>query len=215
MSTVSATTAVSPEEGFPTRLRKIIVAAFRTLLSVARKVSRMRQNPGSWLAFRIILGFAGAGLVILPLSFWDNLLVAPFGLCMFLASILLPPAKAPSTVDEKPRVLGAEVVVNGGNYFGGGASPVPVQLFIGTERISVLDSQLRELLVVSISDITAAEVTRLYSRWLLELHWSDKVAEFVYDGFFAEHLARAARAAVARAIPAPLPTPEKARGAAA
>lgn len=214
MSTVSVATTVSSDEGLPSRLRKIIIAALLALVLAGRKVSRIRENAGSWLAFRIILGLAGAGLVILPLSFWDNLLVAPVGLCMFLASILLPPAKPDSAVEEKTRERG-EVVVHGGNYFVGRASPVAVQLFIGTERISVLDSQLNELLVVSCAEITAAEVTRLYSRWLLELHWSDKVAEFVYAGFFAEHLARAAQAAVVRAIPAPVSMPQKARSATA
>ena len=93
MSTAPAT-AASQVKGNGARLRNLVIGALFAAVLLIRKILHIRRNAQSWMAFRIFLGFAGAALVILPLSLWNSWLAAIAGLGMFLAAILLPPAKS-------------------------------------------------------------------------------------------------------------------------
>src|SRR5271167_2906850 len=139
MSTAPAT-AASSHERTGARLRNLMIGALFAAVLLIPKLLHIRRNAQSWMAFRVFLGFAGAALVILPLSLWNSWLAAIAGLGMFMAAILLPPAKTFNIPDEKARELGALVIVNGGNYQPGNAAPAHVQLFVGAERIWALDS---------------------------------------------------------------------------
>ena len=212
MSTAHAT-AIPRQERFSSRLREIAVGAAFALVLLIPKVLRIRENPASWLAFRLILGFAGAALVVLPLGIWNNWLVAPAGLCLFLASILLPPAKAHLGVDDKLQELGALVVVNGGDYLSDQGVPVAVRLFVAPEQISVLDSAFQQVLVIRSSEIATVAATPVENAWMLRIVWPGGAAEFLYQGFFAEHLARVAQTTVRSVVPAPLPVLQQTRAA--
>ena len=142
MSTAPAT-AGSQHEGTGARLRNLIISAMFGAVLLVPKLLHIRRNAQSWMAFRIFLGFAGAALVILPLSLWNSWLAGIAGLGMFLAAILLPPAQPHTVPKEKARELGALVIVNGGKYQPGNAAPTPVQLFVGAERIWALDSHFQ------------------------------------------------------------------------
>lgn len=214
MSTAHAT-AVSPQERFSSRLREFAVGAAFALVLLIPKILRVRENPASWLAFRLVLGFAGAALVVLPLGIWNNWLVAPAGLCLFLASILLPPAKVHLSVDDKLRDLGALVVVNGGDYVSIQGQPVAVQLFVAPDHISVLDPALQQLLVIPAAEVASVAATPAERAWMLRIVWPGGAAEFLYQGFFAEHLARVAQTTVRSVIPVPLPILQKTRAASA
>ena len=155
MSTAPATRA-SPREGTGARLRSLLIAALFAAVLLVPKLLHIRRNARSWMAFRIFLGFAGAALVILPLSLWNSWLAAIAGLAMFLAAILLPPAEPRTIPEEKARELGALVVVNGGEYEPGNGAPALVQLFVGAERIWALDSQFQPLLVIPAAEIISA-----------------------------------------------------------
>ena len=115
MSTAPAT-AASHHDGAAARLRNVLIGSLFALVLLIPKLLHIRRNPQSWMALRVFLGFAGAALVVLPLSLWNSWLAAPAGLVMFLAAILLPPAKPHAFSNEKARELGALVVVNGGKY---------------------------------------------------------------------------------------------------
>src|SRR5580704_7213804 len=146
MSTAPAT-AASQHEGTGARLRNFLIGAMFAAVLVIPKILRIRRNAQSWMAFRMFLGFAGAALVILPLSLWNSWLAAIAGMAMFLAAILLPPVEARPPADEKARELGALVIVNGGKYrVAGNIALAPVQLLVGAENIWVLDSQFAPLL---------------------------------------------------------------------
>src|ERR1700749_3147716 len=93
MSTAPAT-AASPSEATTSRLRNLMIGAVFAAILLIPKILRIRHNAQSWMAFRIFLGFAGAALVVLPLSLWNSWLAAIAGLAMFLAAILLPPAES-------------------------------------------------------------------------------------------------------------------------
>src|SRR5271169_1571702 len=122
MSTAPAT-AASSHERTGARLRNLMIGALFAAVLLIPKLLHIRRNAQSWMAFRVFLGFAGAALVILPLSLWNSWLAAIAGLAMFMAATLLPPAKTHPDLEEKARELGALVIVNGGKYHAAEASP--------------------------------------------------------------------------------------------
>jgi len=216
MSTAPAT-AASAHEGTGARLRNLVIGAVFAAVVLIPKLLRIRRNAQSWAVFRIFLGFAGAALVILPLSLWNSWLAAIAGLAMFLAAILLPPAEARTDPDEKARELGALVIVNGGKYQPGNAAPAFVQLFVGAQRIWALDSQFQPLLVIPAAEIISAKAipARAKNHWILQVRWSDNAAEFSYQGIFAEHLARVAESSLGSVMHSPLPILPRSRAASA
>jgi hypothetical protein len=214
MSTAPAT-AASPVEGTGARLRNLLIGAMFAAVLLIPKLLHVRRNPQSWMAFRVFLGFAGAALVILPLSLWNSWLAAIAGLGMFMAAILLPPAKTYNIPDEKARELGALVIINGGKYQPGNAAPAHVQLFVGAERIWALDSNFQPLLVIPAAEITSANALQKKERWILQVRWSDNAAEFSYQGVFAEHFARVAQSTLGNVMHSPLPILPKSRAASA
>lgn len=161
-------------------------------MSLGSKILHVRRNPTSWMTFRIFLGLAGATLVIVPLSLSNSWLLAPAGLVMFLAAILLPPASRETTPEDKARELAAFIVIDGGTYQSPDPAPVPVDLYVGPERISVLDSRYNSLLVIPVDQISSAVVVEDSMGWILQILWSYQVSEFCYRGTFAERLARSA-----------------------
>ncbi len=212
MST-APTTTTSQHEGTGSRLRHLLIGALFALVLLIPKLLRIRSNAQSWMAFRIILAFAGAALVILPLSLWNSWLAAIAGLAMFLAAILLPPAKPRTTPDDKARELGSLVIVNGGKYQPGSSAPAPVQLYVGAEQIWALDSRFRPLLVIPAAEITSASALQERDRWILQIRWPDNSAEFTYHGIFAEHLARVAESTLASVKHSPLTVLPRSRAA--
>ena len=197
------------------RARAIFVGAlFATILLVPRFLN-LRRNEKTWTAFRIVMGMVGAALVILPLSLWNGLFTAVFGLALFIASILIPSAQPSTSRDDKARQLGALVVVNGGKYQPGNLPVAGVDLFVGNENVWALDDHLQPLLVIPTAEISSTRAENKNGRWILKIRWSDHSAEFLYDGFFAEHLARVAESTINSTIPTTLPILPKRRAASA
>jgi len=210
-------TAASQHEGTGARLRNLVIGAMFAAVLLIPKLLRIRRNAQSWMAFRIFLGFAGAALVILPLSLWNSWLAAIAGLAMFLGAILLPPAEPRTIPDEKARELGALVIVNGGKYQPGNAAPAFVQLFVGAERIWALDPQFQPLLVIPTAEILSANAIQAQAKnhWILQVRWSANAAEFSYQGIFAEHFARVAESSLGGVMHSPLPILPRGRAASA
>jgi hypothetical protein len=206
---------LSPPPGIGTKLRNTLIGAFFVLVLLVPKFLHLRRNEHSWMFFRILLGLAGASLVILPIGLGNNYILSLVGLAMFIAAILLPPAKSDQSADEKARELGALIVVNGGQYYPGNAAPAAVQLFVGSERFSVLDDRFQPLLVVPVNEITSARVEESGGSWLLKVVWADRAAEFSYRGIFAEHLARVAETTLRSVMHPALPVIPQARAAGA
>ncbi len=208
-------TAASQHERTGARLRNVAVGAAFALVLLIPKLLRLRHNPQSWMAFRIILGFAGAALVILPLGLWNSWLAAIAGLVMFLVAILLPPAQSHDNPDEKARELGALVAVNGGKYQSRSSAPAAVRLFVGGEKVWALDSRFEPLLVIPSAQISAVNVLQVRDHWILRVRWPEGAAEFSYQGVFAEHLARVAESTLGGVMHSPLPILPRSRAASA
>ena len=197
------------------RFRNSFIGTVYALAQIVPNLLHLRRNPRSWLVFRVTLGFAGAALVVLPLSVWNNWIAAIIGLAMFTAAILLPSDNADTSADRKARELGALLVVNGGKYQPGNAPATAVRIFVGTEHIWALDSRFQPLLVIPTPEISFVRVEESGARWNLQVRWTDHTAEFSYRGFFAEHLARAAESTLRSVMRASLPALPKRRAAGA
>jgi len=178
--------------------------------------SAQRRGDRSWNFFRVVLGFAGAAFVVLPVTSGNSYALALVGLVMFVAAILLPPAKPQTRVDAKARELGALAVVKGGQIrFKNSPSPVGVRLFVGSERVSVFDSKLHLLFEIPASEIVSADVGQAGNRWVLELQWAAHTANFVYSGIFSARRAREAEDAVRRVMRPTVPALVQRRAAGA
>ena len=213
MSTTSSP-ALTQQESFGKKLLNTAVGILFALVLLIPRLLHLRRNPRSWRLFCILLGIAGAALIILPLGLGNNYAYALIGMVMFIAAILLPPAKPVMSADDKARELRALVVVNGGQYQSR-SSAAAVRLFVGAESISVLDSMFQPLLVIPIAEITSARAEKPGELWLVRVVWPDHTAEFSYSGIFAEHLARVAESTVQSVMRPSLPVIPQARAASA
>jgi hypothetical protein len=189
--------------------------ALFALAQLAHNLLHLRRNPRSWVVFRVALGFAGAALVILPLSLWNSWTAGIAGLAMFTVAILLPPAKPGTSADRIARDLGALIIVNGGKYQPENAPAAAVQIFVGAENIWALDSRFQPLLVIPTSQIFSVRAEESAGLWNLQIRWLDNTAEFSYRGIFAELLARRAESSLRAVMPAALPIAPKRRAAGA
>jgi len=206
---------MTQQQGSAPRFHNVSIHALFALAQLARNLLHLRRNPRSWLLFRIALGFAGAALVILPLSLWNSWTAGIAGLAMFTAAILLPPAKTGTSADRKARELGAVAMLDGGKYQPGNAPAAAVRIFASAENIWALDSRFQPLLVIPTAQISSVRAEESAGRWNLQIRWLDHTAEFSYRGIFAEHLARRAESSLRAVMPAALPVAPKRRAAGA
>ena len=214
MSTVTTTeTALTDSVG--AKLRKTMIGAGFAVVLIVPKVLNLRRNESSWTAFRTVLGLFGAALVILPIGFYSSYFLAVIGLGIFIAAIMLPPAKATSGTDDKAKELGALVVVNGGLLQAGRDATAPVQLFVGSEHVWALQSDFHPLLVISVPELISARAEEMQNGWILRLRWADRSATFEYSGVFAEHLARVAENTIQSVMHPSLPVFPQSRAASA
>jgi hypothetical protein len=214
MSTVT-TTETALTDSLGAKLRKTVVGAGFAVVLIVPKVLNLRRNESSWTAFRTVLGLFGAALVVLPIGFYSSYFLAVIGLGIFIAAIMLPPAKATSGTDDKARELGALVVVNGGVLQSGRDAAAPVQLFVGSEHIWALPSDFQPLLVIAVVELLSARAEEAGSGWILRLRWADHSAIFQYSGVFAEHLARVAENTIQSVMRPSLPVLPQRRAASA
>jgi hypothetical protein len=213
----TVTPADSETENVGARLQKLAIGALFAAVLLVPKVLNLRRDERSWTAFRVLLGFAGAALVILPLAFWNSWLAAIAGLALFLTAALLPPATLAGTVDDKARELGALVVVNGGKYRDaqGFSSAAAARLFVSSDYIWVLDSRMQPLRTIPVSEISSVQAEGVDGQWILCVRRSDHSEEFSYTGIFAEHFARVAESTLRSVMPSTLPILPRARAAGA
>jgi hypothetical protein len=204
-------TAASQSDTIGTRLRNTAIGILFAVVLLVPKMLLIRRDERSWMAFRILLSLAGAALVVLPLAIWNSWLAGIAGLAMFLAAVLLPPAKPHTQVDDKAKELGVQVVVNAGKYRPGTGPASAVQLFVGSDTIWALNSHLHPLLTIPTSGISSVHAVETPSGWVVRVRWMDRVAEFSFTGIFAEHLARVAESTIRSVMHSSLLVPRRSR----
>lgn len=215
MSTTPTAISSTSEDNLFQRVKGFAGAGLFLVVRRFPRLVQLHRNEKSWTLFRIALACFGAALVVLPLSLWNGWMTAIFGLFLFITSILLPPAETESDTDRKARDLGAQTVVSGGLYQPGNAPATQARLFLSPTHIWALDKHFDPLLVIPTPEISGLRVVPAGERWLLQIRWADHKAEFSYDGFFAERLARLAEESIRASIPGELPDNAKRRAASA
>ena len=169
-----------------------------------------------WAFFRLVLGIGGATLVVFPVASGNSYILSIAGLTMFIAAILLLPARPRISLSDKAREFGALFIVDGGRYRPpNSSSAVPVQLFVAADLISARDSKFRVLLEIRNAEITSFIALEDQKGWFLELIWTTGAAEFSYRGASAERLAHIAENAIRRVATAPGPLIPQRRAAGA
>lgn len=201
MSTTPTAIETTDEASPFQRMRDFAGAAVFLASQRFPRLLQFHRNERSWSFFRVLLGFLGAALVVLPLSLWTGWVTALFGLLMFIAAILLPPAAMESDTDQRARELGARTVVSGGEYQPGNAPAARVQLFISSSHVWAIDKHLEPLVVIPVPAISSLRVEADEDRWLLRIRWDDHTADFAFDGFFAERLASLAQQSIQAVLP--------------
>ena len=213
---MSTTTTPEPSirEPVTSRLRQQLETLMFRAAQLAPKLRRLRQNPSSWFAIRLIMGLSGAALVVLPLSFGYFLILPILGMALFLTAALLPPAPHEVTDDEIARELGAHRVLEGGDYQAGSVLGFPAKIFVGSDDLWVLDPLHRTLLAIPIAEIGSANAEETSGKWAFRICWTGGEALFAYDGMFAELHAHAAQETIRGAMREKSPPKPLARAAA-
>jgi type IV secretory pathway TrbD component len=201
MSTTPTAIASTSDDNLFHRAKAFFGVALFLIIHRSPKLLQLHRNEKSWTLFRIALACSGAAIVVLPLSLWNGWITASFGLLLFVVAILLPPAELESGTDRKARELGAQTVVSGGEYQPGNAPAAEVRLFISPTQVWALDAQFDPLLMIPTPDISSLRVEGRNPRWLLQIRWADRQAEFAYSSFFAERLARLAEQSIRATLP--------------
>lgn len=182
------------------------------------KALALLSRPRAWTAFRIVLGSAGAGLVVLPLSLWNAWAFAPVGLALFLVAVLLPPLRQDPGTAQAIEQLGAYCVLDGGR-FSTSRETASVNFFLAPGRVWVLDYRLHPFAVIPANEIIAAAAFPSQADWVLRVSWKENSAEFLYDGLFAERRARLAETGLRHLVEPPQvakpPQPQRTRAKAA
>ena len=191
------------------RFRESVADSLFFVSKTFPKVLKFRSTPRAWTGFRVMLGLAGAALVVLPLSLWNAWAFAPVGLALFLLAVLLPPLRQDRGNAQAVEQLGAYMVLDGGRY---AVHPrevlaqephlqisvepelAAVNFYLTPSRVWALDDQLRPAAVIPASEIAMATAFPSRDDWILRVRWKDNSAEFIFDGLFAERRARLAEA---------------------
>jgi hypothetical protein len=214
MSATSSPPSLQPLRGSST-FRQIVIGALFAVVLLVPRILHVRRSAKSWMLLRILLGIAGAAMVVSPVGLSNGYFVSLAGLTMFVLAILLPSAKPGMSADDKARELGALVVVNGGRFKLADGPSFTAQLFVGSEHVSVLDSHFQSFLEIPVGEITSARAEESQGRWLLLVDWANKNAAFAYRGVFSEHLARVAESTIHSVMRPALPVLPQRRAAGA
>ena len=180
------------------RFRQSVADSVFQISRAYPKLLALRSTPGAWTVFRVLLGVAGAGLVVLPLSLWNGWAFAPVGLVLFLLAVLLPPIRHDPGTAKAVQQLGAYLVLDGGRLACGSLSPengepCAVHLYLTATRVWALDAHMRPVVVIPANEIKLVTAFREQDDWKLRVSWQSGSAELLYAGIFAERRARLAQ----------------------
>jgi len=175
------------------------------LVLLIPKLNRLRRRRGLWNLIRVITSLAA--MAVLAIGLDRGLGAAPVVLAavLLLFALLASPERQGISIDARRRELGALVVVDGGLYAEGAGNQHRVKLFIAADRLLVLDRDLHVLLELPYGRIRTQSVEWSGAGWSFGLECEDKKREFIYEGVFAEHLARVAAAMVRSQLQRELP----------
>jgi hypothetical protein len=182
------------------RLRRGALWAIFALVLIIPKVNRSRHHRRAWNFVRILTAFAGAAILAFGAAQGHAVMLLVAGALMLLLALLWSPERSEFSpafsVDARARELGALIAVDGGRYIDAAGSRHRAKLFLGPDRLWVLDAALQVLLEIPLRQIRIVFVEPAGTDWSFRVDCEETTAEFIYEGSFAEHLARVADATV-------------------
>ena len=177
------------------RLRRAALFVLFGLVLLIPKALSLRRRRDLWNVLRFLAAVLGA-VLLGTIKGGELGFAGPVaGLLLIILALLLRPAKEGKTVDAQARELGALVVLNGGRLREAGGEVV--RLFLTPEKLYALDLKHRTRLEIPLASVRAVRAEEVRDGWRLTIEWEGGNAEFDYDGFFAEHLARVAETTLA------------------
>jgi hypothetical protein len=183
------------------RLRDTVADSIFAASRTFPRLLTLRSTPRAWTFFRILLGVAGAAVIVLPLSLWNAWAFTPVGLVLFTLAVLLPPLRQEHDSRDAIAKLGAYMVLDAGNLSrGNDDEPLPLNFYLTPTRVWALDQQLRPMVVIPADEISMATAFPAQSDWILRVRWQENSAEFIFAGLFAERRARIAEAGLRHLI---------------
>jgi hypothetical protein len=178
------------------RLRRGALWAIFALVLIIPKVNRLRRHRRAWNFVRILMAFAGAAILAFGAAQGHAVTLLVAGALMLLLALLWSPERPAFSIDARARELGALIAVDGGRYVDAAGSRHRAKLFLGPDRLWVLDAALQVLLEIPLRQIRTVFVEPAGTDWSFRVDCEETTAEFIYEGSFAEHLARVADATV-------------------
>ena len=174
------------------RLRRAVLWLIFGSILMIPKINRLRRHRRAWSSGRFLAGLAGVAMIAIGAAGQHKLAIVATGALALLLALLLAPERPKRSVDARARELGALVVVDGGLYNSDAQAPHRAKLFIGADRLWVLNSALAVLSEIPLQQLRELIVEPAGADWKLRLDCGQSAAEFLYRGDFAEHLARVA-----------------------
>jgi hypothetical protein len=190
------------------RLRRGALWMIFALILIIPKLNRLRRQKRVWNFIRVLVALAGAAMLVSGVAHGHALVLLLIGTLMLVFTLLLTPERlefSPGfSIDARARELGALIVVDGGRYLGAAGSRHRAKLFIGPDRLWVLDAALQVLLEIPLQQIRTVFVEP-GTDWRFRVDCERTTAEFIYEGTFGEHLARVADATLRTRLHRDLP----------
>ena len=187
------------------RLRRAGLWVVFALVLLIPKLNRLRRRRKLWNFVRVTMVLAGAVIIALGFERGPALPLTIIGMVILLFALLVAPQRSELSIDARARELGALIVVDGGRYIDAAQRLHRAKLFIGPDQLWVLDDGLRVLLEVALQGIRAVAVEAVGEAWSFRVECARTTAQFMYEGGFAEHLARVADATLRSRLRRELP----------
>ena len=157
---IAAMTTESPMHGLragAVRLRRAVLWLIFGSILMIPKINRLRRHSRAWNFGRSFAGLAGLAMIAIGAAERHKFAIIALGALALLLALLLAPERPKLSVDARARELGALVVVDGGVYNSGADAPHRAKLFIGADRLWVLNSALAVLFEIPLQQLRAAD----------------------------------------------------------
>ena len=176
------------------RVRRAALWLIFALVLLIPKVNRLRRQRRAWNFVRMVAGFAGAAMLVVGVTRGHAPGLLVVGALILLLALFLRAEHSELSVDARVRELGALIAIDGGRYIDADGHRHRAKLIIGADRLWVLDAALQIVLEVPLQQIRTLSVDPEGKDWSFRVDYEETTAEFIYEGSFAEHLARVAEA---------------------
>ena len=135
----------SPRHGLragAVRLRRAVLWLIFGSILMIPKINRLRRHRRAWNFGRSFAGLAGVAMIAVGAVEQHKFAMIALGALALLLALFLAPERPKLSVDARARELGALVVIDGGVYSSDAEAPHRAMLFIGADRLWVVNSAL-------------------------------------------------------------------------